>query len=154
MFYLKKYQILLTYAKNNQIQNFKLHVDLFLGNFFIAKKCTAWAYYFAGNSNFCQNWLQMGITYNIYKDEISCKDFFRCSCPLFHGITQLPDVKELLVQNRHHIWSFRHNNRIQTHNHLVCKRKLNHLAKQAKWFEFCCCHSRFVFPACRLIKNT
>ena len=41
--------------QKNQIQNFKLHVDKFLGNFFIAKKCADWAYYFAGNLNFCKN---------------------------------------------------------------------------------------------------
>ena len=41
--------------QKNQIQKFKLHVDKFLGNFFIAKKCTDWAYYFAGNLNFCKN---------------------------------------------------------------------------------------------------
>ena len=141
--------------QKNQIQNFKLHVDKFLGNFFIAKKCADWAYYFAGNLNFCKNWLQMGIRYNIYMRMKSvAKIFFRSSCSLFHRITQLPDVKELLAQNRHHIWSLRDSNRIQTHNHLLCKRTFNHFAKQAKWFEFCCCHSRFVFPACRLIKNT
>ena len=29
----------------------------------------------------------MAIRYNIYKDEINHRDFFRSSCPLFHGIT-------------------------------------------------------------------
>ena len=36
--------------------------------------------------NFCSNWLQMDIRYNINKDEINHKDFFWSSCRLFHGI--------------------------------------------------------------------
>ena len=39
------------------------------------------------------------------------------------------NVKELLAQNRHAIWSLSDCNRIQIHNQLVCKRTLNHLAK-------------------------
>ena len=39
------------------------------------------------------------------------------------------NVKELLAQNRHGIWSLSECNRNQIHNHLVCKRTLNHLAK-------------------------
>ena len=34
------------------------------------------------------------------------------------------------------IWSFSGSNRIQTHNHLVHKRTLNHLAKSAKFVKF------------------
>ena len=30
--------------QKNKIQNFKLHVDKFWGNFFIVKKCARWAY--------------------------------------------------------------------------------------------------------------
>ena len=40
-------------------------------------------------------------------------------------------VKELLVQNRHHIWSLNDSNGTWTNNHLVCKRTLNHLTKLA-----------------------
>ena len=43
------------------------------------------------------------------------------------------NVKKLLAWNRRDIWSFSDSNGIQTHNHLVCKRTLNHLAKLAKW---------------------
>ena len=43
------------------------------------------------------------------------------------------NVKELLAQNRRNIWSLSDSNRIRDYNHLVCKRKLNHLAKLAKW---------------------
>ena len=41
------------------------------------------------------------------------------------------NVKELLAQNRLNIWSLSDSNRIRDYNHLVCKRKLNHLAKLA-----------------------
>ena len=46
------------------------------------------------------------------------------------------NVKEHLARNRSDIWSLSDNNGIQTHNHLVCKRTLNHytkLASLAKW---------------------
>ena len=43
------------------------------------------------------------------------------------------NVKECLAQSRRHIWSLTDSNRIQTLNHLVRKRTLNHLAKLAKW---------------------
>ena len=49
-----------------------------------------------------------------------------------HSIVYL-NVKELLARSRRHIWSLSHSNVIQTHNHLVCKRTLNHLAKLARW---------------------
>ena len=39
------------------------------------------------------------------------------------------NVKELLAQNRHGIWCLSDSNGIRTHNHLVCKQTLNHLAK-------------------------
>ena len=42
------------------------------------------------------------------------------------------NVKELLARSRCHIWSLRGSNGIRTHNHLVRKRTLNHLAKLAK----------------------
>ena len=39
------------------------------------------------------------------------------------------NVKELLARSRHYIWSLNDSNVIRTHNHLFCKRTLNHLAK-------------------------
>ena len=39
------------------------------------------------------------------------------------------NVKERLARNRCDIWSLSDSNGIQTHDHLVCKRTLNHLAK-------------------------
>ena len=42
------------------------------------------------------------------------------------------NVKELLAWSRRHIWSLSDSNEIWTHNHLVCKRTLNHLAKLDK----------------------
>ena len=38
------------------------------------------------------------------------------------------NVKELLAGNRRYIWSLSDSNGIRTHNHLVRKRTLNHLA--------------------------
>ena len=52
-----------------------------------------------------------------------------------HSIVCL-NVKELLAQRRRHIWSLSDSNEIRTHNHLVHKQTLNHLAKLAslaKW---------------------
>ena len=51
--------------------------------------------------------------------------------------------KELLARSRCHIWCLSDSNKIWTHNHLVRKRTLNHLAKLAKkasfvnWFSVC-----------------
>ena len=39
------------------------------------------------------------------------------------------NVKELLAQNRHGIWSLSDCNRTRIHNHLICKWTLYHLAK-------------------------
>ena len=55
------------------------------------------------------------------------------------------NIKELLAWNRHHIWSLSDSNRIRTHNHLVRKWILNHLAKLAKllssfWVLICIVH--------------
>ena len=52
-----------------------------------------------------------------------------------HSIVWL-NVKELLTQSKCHIWSVTDRNKIQTHNHLVCKRTFSHFAKVAclaKW---------------------
>ena len=43
------------------------------------------------------------------------------------------NVKEILAQSRRKIWSLSDCNWIWTHNHLVRKRTLNHLADLAKW---------------------
>ena len=43
------------------------------------------------------------------------------------------NVKELLARSRRHIWSLCDSNVIRTHNHLIRKRTLNHLASLAKW---------------------
>ena len=61
------------------------------------------------------------------------------------------NVKEFLAQNRRDIWRLSDSNVIRTHNHLVCKRTLNNLAKLASGsvfvyklsgcgFEFHCFH--------------
>ena len=50
------------------------------------------------------------------------------------------NVKELLAQNRHNIWSLCDSNRIPTHKHLVHKQTVNHLTKLAslaKWMSVC-----------------
>ena len=44
------------------------------------------------------------------------------------------DFKEILAQNRCHIWSLSDSNKIRTHNDLVRKQIFNHLTKLAKWF--------------------
>ena len=43
------------------------------------------------------------------------------------------NVKERFGRSWRHIWSLSVSNVIWTHNHLVRKRTLNHLAKLAKW---------------------
>ena len=48
------------------------------------------------------------------------------------------NLKELLAQNRHEIWTLSDWNCSWTYNHLVRKRTLNHLAKLAKMIELCC----------------
>ena len=52
-----------------------------------------------------------------------------------HSIVCL-NVKELLARSKRHVWSLSDSNGIRTHNPLVRKRPLNHLAKLAilaKW---------------------
>ena len=56
------------------------------------------------------------------------------------------NVKELLARSRRYIWSLSEFNGIRTHNHLVRKRTLNHLAKLAKWLSCVvstCLHGAF-----------
>ena len=45
-------------------------------------------------------------------------------------------MKELFAQNRHRIWNLGDSNGIRTHNHLVRKRTLNHLAKLTFFQEY------------------
>ena len=66
-------------------------------------------------------------------------DSMLLSCHAFQNestIYSCLNVKELVDQIRRHIWHLSNNNRIRTHNHLVHKQTLNHLAKLtslAKW---------------------
>ena len=55
------------------------------------------------------------------------------------------NVRERLARNRHEIWSLSDCNWTRTHNHLVHKRTLNHLAKLAKWFS--CVVSIYLYGA-------
>ena len=57
----------------------------------------------------------------------------------------LPECQWLLVWSRHHIWSSSDSNKIQTHNHLVCKQTLNHFTKLAKWLS--CVVSTYLYGA-------
>ena len=41
-------------------------------------------------------------------------------------------IKDLLAQNKRHIWGLSDSNGIRTHNHLLCKWTLKNLAKLAK----------------------
>ena len=72
------------------------------------------------------------------------------------------NVKELLARSRREIWRWSDCNWIRTHNHLVHKRTLNHLAIWPAWlngwvfvyelsgcgFESSCSHFTFRFRAC------
>ena len=49
-----------------------------------------------------------------------------------HSIVCL-NIKELFARSRRHIWSKSDSNEIRTHNHLVRKRTLDHLAQLEKW---------------------
>ena len=55
------------------------------------------------------------------------------------------NVKKLLAWSRRHIWSLSDSNWIWTHNHLVRKQTLNHLAKLAKWLS--CVVSTYLYGA-------
>ena len=58
------------------------------------------------------------VTYTFYSESTLC------SCL---------NVKEFLAQNRRNIWTLIDCNGTRTHNHLVHKLTLNHLAKLVKW---------------------
>ena len=55
------------------------------------------------------------------------------------------NVKELFVQDRGETWSLSDCNWTRTHNHLVHKQTLNHLAKLAKWLN--CIVSTYLYGA-------
>ena len=55
------------------------------------------------------------------------------------------NTKELLLPSRCHIWSLSDISKIRTHNLLVCKRTLNHLAQLAKWLS--CVVSTYLYSA-------
>ena len=55
------------------------------------------------------------------------------------------NVEELLAWSRRNIWSLSDSNVIRTHNHLVRKRRLNHLAKLAK--SLSCVVSTYLYGA-------
>ena len=61
-----------------------------------------------------------------------------------HSVVCL-NVKELLSWSRCHIWDLNDSNEIRTHNHLVRKRTLNHLANLAKWLG--CVLSTYLYGA-------
>ena len=55
------------------------------------------------------------------------------------------NAKKLLAQNRYDMWSLSDCNGIPTHNHLVRKQTLNHLAKLDKWLS--CAVSTYLYSA-------
>ena len=61
------------------------------------------------------------------------------------------NVKELFVRNRRDIWSLSDSNGIWTHNHLVPKQTLNHLAKLSKWLSYVV--STYLYGAFVVIMN-
>ena len=74
-----------------------------------------------------------------------------CSCHVtyaFHSESTLSsclNVKELLARNKRKIWSLSDCIWTRTHNRLVHKRTLNHLAKLAKWLS--CLVSTYLYSA-------
>ena len=59
------------------------------------------------------------------------------------------NVMELLAQKRRDVWSLSDNDRIRTNNHLVCKQRLNHLTKLAKWLS-CVLSNNLCYTVCLL----
>ena len=74
-----------------------------------------------------------------------------CSCHVTYAFQSESTLyiylnfKELLARNRREFWSLSDCNWIRTHNHLVHKRTLNHLAKLAKWLS--CVVSTYLYGA-------
>ena len=50
------------------------------------------------------------------------------------------------ARSRRHIWSLSHSNNIRTHNHLVRKQTINHLAHLAKGLS--CCECEYLYVRC------
>ena len=71
------------------------------------------------------NWLEIHLTVCYYHFTYAFQ-----SDPTLYSFL---NVKELLAQNKCNIWSLSDSNGIETHNHLVCKQALKHLAKLVKW---------------------
>ena len=80
-------------------------------------------------------------------DDICDQIFFDIALPLYFIYTTINflsschirvswivclNVKELVARSRRHIWRLSGSTKIQTHNHLVHKRTLKHLAKLAQ----------------------
>ena len=65
-----------------------------------------------------------------------------CSCQVTYAfqsesiLYSCINVKELLAWNMREIWSLSNCTWTRTHNHLVRKRPLNHLAKLTKWLSW------------------
>ena len=71
-----------------------------------------------------------------------CILFFQLFCKYwlcFYHVTYASEFTVcdcLFAQNRDNIWKLSNCNETRTHNHLVCKRTLNHLAKLTKWLNW------------------
>ena len=64
--------------------------------------------------------------------------------PSKNFVSSVANAKKL-APSRHHIWSLSDSSEIRTHNLLVRKRTLNHLAKLAKWLS--CVVSTYLYGA-------
>ena len=85
----------------------------------------------------------------IAKPELTIIVMTVCSCHVRYAFQSEStfysclNVKELLARSRHEIWRFSDCNWTRTHNHLVHKRTLNHLAKLASLFKLWQLYKRF-----------
>ena len=61
------------------------------------------------------------------------------------------NVKELIARSRREIWSVSNCNWTQTHNHLVRKGTLNHLAERPKWLSYVLSIYLYVAFACMFL---
>ena len=82
-------------------------------------------------------------------------DYILLSSPcMFHSEPTLYaflNVKKFCARNRCDIWSLSDSNGIWTHNHLVPKQTLNHLAKLSKWLSYVV--STYLYGAFVVIMN-
>ena len=77
------------------------------------------------------NWVVLWVlicTVNLTVCSYHVTYIFRCESILYSYL----NVKELLARSRCKIWTLSDCNGIWTHNHLICKWRVNHLAKSAK----------------------